>query len=211
MGKKDEKDSKEKIDTLKVDDYFKDAPTDEEPETEGWNETDQKAADLLDQAFRVWTVVETDEENEIEYRKPTKKKQIEESQKLIDEARELNFSDEWVKNRIVELQDVVDSGKQKVFDGNYKLMIASVILAFFMFVMPGLKSCSYAGDITLEQATSYRQSKITSYNTSLERATERIAQLEKGEEANPSLTKSQIKDEIPINNGFWKVYFLAMT
>ncbi len=31
MGKNDEKDSKEKIDTLKVDDYFKDAPTDEEP------------------------------------------------------------------------------------------------------------------------------------------------------------------------------------
>jgi len=130
MGKNDEKDFKEKIDTLKVDDYFKDAPTDEEPDTEGWSETDQKAEDLLDQAFRVWTVVETDEENEIEYRKPTKKKQIEESQLLIDEAKALNSDNKWVKNRIVELQEVVDSGKQKVFDGNYKLMIASVIYLF---------------------------------------------------------------------------------
>lgn len=196
MGKNDEKDSKEKIDTLKVDDYFKDAPTDEEPEKEDWNETDQKAADLLDQAFRVWTVVETDEENEIEYRKPTKKKQIEESQKLIDEAKALNSDNEWVKNRIVELQEVVDSGKQRVFDGNYKLMIASVILSFFMFILPGLKSCSKAGEITLQQAINYRQNRITSYNTSLERATERITQLEKGEEANPALTKTQIKDEL---------------
>jgi len=196
MGKNDGKDSKETIDTSKIDDYFKDAPTDQEPEKEDWNETDQKAADLLEQAFRIWTVVETDEENNIEYRKPTKKKQIEESQKLIDEARELNSSDEWVKNRIVELQDVVDSGKQKVFDGNYKLMIAGVIFAFLFFVLPGLKSCSHVKDITLQKAITTRQSRIASYNSSLEKATERITQLEKGVEANPALTKSQIKDEL---------------
>jgi len=188
--------SDSKVDTSKIDDYFSDAPTDVEPETEGWSEVDQKAHDLLEQAFQVWTVVETDEENEIEYRKPTKKKQIEESQILIDEAKALNSDNEWIKNRIVELQEVVDSGKKKVFDGSYKLMIASVILAFFMFVLPGLKSCSRVGDITLLQATNSRQSRITSYNSSLERANERIIQLEKGEEANPGLTKSQIKDEL---------------
>ena len=196
MGKNDKKDSKEKIDTLKVDDYFKDAPTDEEPETEGWNENDQKAADLLEQAFRVWTVVETDEENEIEYRKPTKKKQIEKSQKLIDEARDLNPTDEWIVNRIVELQEVVDSGKQKVFDGSYKLMIASVILSFFIFIMPGLKSCSYAGDITMQSAMNLRQSRIKNYTSYIKKFTDDKVLMEKGVEANPSLTKPQIKERI---------------
>jgi hypothetical protein len=190
MAKKDD------VDTSKIDEYFADAPTDEEPEMEGWSETDQKAEELLEQAFQVWTVVEVDEENEIEYRKPTKKKQIEDSQKLIDEAKTLNSDNEWVKNRIVELQDVVDSGKKKIWDGNYKLIIASIILAIVFFVAPGLKSCSMVGDITLLQATNSRQSRITSYTTSLERANERIIQLEKGEEANPGLTKAQIKDEL---------------
>ncbi|MDO9577973.1 MAG: hypothetical protein Q7J16_08815 [Candidatus Cloacimonadales bacterium] len=189
-------DSSEKTDTSKIDDYFKDAPTDEEPDTEGWSEIDQKAADLLEKAFQVWTIVEEDKENDIEYRKPTKKKQIEESQKLIDEARELNSTNKWVKNRIVELQEVVDSGKKKVFDGSYKLMIASVILAFFKFVLPGLKSCSKVDEITLLKATTRRQSMISSYTDNLKMADERVTQLEKGEEANPGLTKSQIKTDI---------------
>ncbi len=196
MGTEDKKESKENIDEPKVDEYFKDAPTNEEHETDGWNETDQKAADLLDQAFRVWTVVETDEENEIEYRKPTKKSQIEESQKLINEASKVNSKDGWITNRIKELQEVVDSGKQKIWDGSYKLMIASVLLAIFMFVVPGLKSCSKVSEITLEQATTRRQSMISSYTGSLKMANETLTKLEKGEEANPDRTKAQIKTDI---------------
>ncbi len=196
MGTEDKKESTENIDASKIDEYFKDAPTNEDHGSDGWSEVDQKAADLLDQAFRVWTVVETDEENDIEYRKPTKKSQIEESQKLIDKASKVNSKDGWITNRIKELQEVVDSGKQKIWDGSYKLMIASVLLAIFMFVVPGLKSCSKVSEITLEQAATRRQSLIGSYTTSQKTASDRLAQLEKGEEANPNLTKPQIKDQI---------------
>jgi len=195
MGKKDEKDSKETIDTLKVDDYFKDAPTDEEPETEGWNETDQKAADLLEQAFRVWTVVETDEENEIEYRKPTKKKQIEESQKLIDEARELNSTDDWVKNRVVELQDVVDSGKGKVWDGNRILMIAAALYAIFIFLIPGFGSFKKS-DTTLEYAQKHKDGLIAAKTSHISYLENRIKQLKLPAEQNPNYTEKDLKAEL---------------
>ena len=189
MGKNDKKDPKEK---LKVDDYFKDAPTDEEPETEGWNETDQKAADLLEQAFQVWTIVETDEENEIEYRKPTKKKQIEKSQLLIDEARELNSSDEWVKNRVVELQEVVDSGKRKVWDGNRILMIAAALYAIFFFLIPGFGSFKKS-DTTLEYAQRHKDGQIAAQTSNISYLEKRIEQLKLPAEQNPNYTEVERK------------------
>ncbi len=192
MGKNDKKDPKEK---LKVDDYFKDAPTDEEPETEGWNETDQKAADLLEQAFQVWTIVETDEENEIEYRKPTKKKQIEKSQLLIDEARELNSSDEWVKNRVVELQEVVDSGKRKVWDGNRILMIAAALYAIFFFLIPGFGSFKKS-DTTLEYAQRHKDGQIAAQTSNISYLEKRIEQLKLPAEQNPNYTEKDLKAEL---------------
>lgn len=198
MGKNDEKDSKEKIDTSKIDDYFKDAPTDEEPEKEDWNETDQKAADLLDQAFRVWTVVETDEENEIEYRKPTKKKQIEESQILIDKAKVQNSSDEWVKNRIIELQDVVDSGKRKVWNGNRILMIAAALYAIFFFLIPGFGSFEKS-DITLEYAQKHKDGLIAAKTNHIPYLENRIKQLKLPAEQNPNYTEKDLKAELKKN------------
>ncbi|MDY6915431.1 MAG: tetratricopeptide repeat protein, partial [Candidatus Cloacimonadota bacterium] len=183
-------------DTSEIDNYFENAPKDEEPDTEEWEDKDRQAAKLLEEAFETWTVVDRDKENEIEYRKPTKKKQIEKSQKLIDQAAAKEPKHNWVQNRITELRDVLDRATNKVFEGSYKLMIAAVLFSVFFWMLPGLKGCSKASEVTLQQAQAELTRRIKQYEENIPKYEEEIAQLKKGEEANPQYTKEQIKERL---------------
>lgn len=183
-------------DTSEIDSYFEDAPKDEEPETEDWNKNDRQAAELLEDAFETWTVVDRDEENQVEYRKPTKKKQIEKSQELIDKAAAKDPKHSWVKNRITELQEVLNSATQKVFDGSYKLMIAAVLFSIFFWIGPGLKGCSKASEVSLQEAQTKLTNRVKMYENRISTYSKEITQLEKGEEANPEYTKKEIKERL---------------
>jgi len=186
----------EEPDTSEIDSYFEDAPQDEEPETEDWDENDRQAAEFLEEAFQSWTVVDTDEENEIEHRKPTKKKQIEKSQELIDKAAAKDPNHSWVKNRITELQGVLESATNKVFDGSYKLMIAALLFSICFWIVPGLKGCSKASEVTLQTAQTRLTNRIKIYENNITTYQNEITQLEKGEEANPEYTKKEIKERL---------------
>ncbi|MCK4313119.1 MAG: hypothetical protein KAW88_10335 [Candidatus Cloacimonetes bacterium] len=159
------------------------------------DEATKKATECLEEAFQCWTVVDVDEEKDIEYRKPTKKKQIEESQTLIDKAKVQNSSDEWVKDRIVELQEVVDSGKRKVWDGNRILMIAAALYAIFFFLIPGFGSFQKS-ETTLEYAQKHKDGLIAAKTSNISYLENRIKQLKLPAEQNPNYTEKDLKAEL---------------
>ena len=99
------------------------------------DENEQKAVDYLQEAFALWTDI-TQEGDDNEYRTPTSKKQLTQSEELINKAKALNPQNQETLDWIAELEDVLESAKKRKFDGSYKLIGASVILLLFMYYGP---------------------------------------------------------------------------
>lgn len=132
------------------------------------NNPNQEASNFLDQAFLLWKLDEVDEENQVEYRQPTTKQQVDEGQELINKARACNPDDKEVIDRMNEYQAVLDNAKEKHFGGN-KLFLYGVIIAVLLW--GGFYLYTGFGDVgknyTVEQASQILNGEKNSANQQL--------------------------------------------
>ena len=95
----------------------------------------EEAWRLMDEAFKIWPVVEKTEDDE--FRKPTKMKQIKRSAALLDRVIGMYPTDADVIERLNALTDVINSGEERHFDGSKKLIWLGVIVGILMYWMMG--------------------------------------------------------------------------
>ena len=100
-------------------------------------EEEEKALELLDEAFKCWTVVEETEDDEL--RTPTKMKQIKQSVQYLDEAIALQPTEESILTRLNQLTGVINQAEERSFDGSKKLITLGIIVAILMYWMMGLE------------------------------------------------------------------------
>lgn len=92
--------------------------------------------ELLDQAFKCWSVVSAPGEEEL--RKPTSIKQIRQSTALIDQAIELCPLDEQLIAFLNEEVEVINSAETRQFYGSKTIITAALLIAaFFNYTMVG--------------------------------------------------------------------------
>lgn len=118
-----------------AEDFFANYDANEPQDGEPLSENEQKAVDYLQQAFELWTDI-TEEEDDNEYRTPTSKKQVTNSEGLINQAKELNPQNKETLDWIIELEGVLVSAKKRKFDGSFKLLGASALILVFMYFGP---------------------------------------------------------------------------
>jgi len=99
------------------------------------DDNEQKAVDYLQEAFQLWTDI-TEEGDDNEYRTPTSKKQLADSEELINKAKELNPQNKETLDWIAELEGVLEYAKKRQFNGSFKLIGASVLILLFMYFGP---------------------------------------------------------------------------
>lgn len=99
------------------------------------NRTEQ-AYELLNRAFLEWTVVGG--EDGIEYRKPTKMKQIKSSIFYLEQVINMNPEDEDVIKSLNEYTDVINSAEMRSFYGSKAIIVIGILVAaFFAFTDSG--------------------------------------------------------------------------
>jgi|GEM_PF-6160161 len=153
----------------------------------------ERAKELLEKAFKTWKRDKTVKDQE--YRKPTSKKQVDMSQDLINEARNLNPDDEWTLNRIDELQGVVDFNNKKVFTGTKFLLLLGYIIGIVFCFIPAYFFLS-ASDYTVEKALAIRQDKIEDIQKRSAETNEKILKIKAGSGKYEALTEEKKQEKI---------------
>jgi hypothetical protein len=116
-----------------------------------------QANQYLEEAFQTWTIDPNVEDQE--YRKITSKKQIVQSQELINKAKALHPDDEWTVNRIKELQSVVDASGKEVFNGLKLIQMLGFVLGIVFCLIPAMAGW-LTPDIPLEEVPELKQEWI---------------------------------------------------
>lgn len=98
----------------------------------------EKCEELINDAWNCWTNIEVDEENEVEYRKPKKMKEIFRSKALLKQIVEIAPTDPEVVDGLNEYKEVVRTNEKRSFDGSWKLVFLGLAFAVVMaLIMKG--------------------------------------------------------------------------
>lgn len=87
-----------------------------------------QADDLLQQAFETWQEIEEHSTEDSTYRMPMTRQELDESELLIEQARQLNPTDTETLKRIAELQNVVDTSRARSFAASRRVIVSALVL-----------------------------------------------------------------------------------
>jgi hypothetical protein len=108
----------------------------EESEDDEISNDDQSAWEKLEKIYGLWSEISTDGEQE--FRKPSNKKEIKKSRKLLKEIESLNVTNKDVLNRMAELKGVIDSTAAAIPNYTFRILITwffslGIIYGFFYY------------------------------------------------------------------------------
>ncbi len=95
----------------------------------------ERGNELLEEIFNCWEISSYDEKTEKTFRKPMSKEQMDKSQNLLNQIKQLNCEDEEIQERTKELQDVVDYQNKRVFVGNS--ITNSIVIGYGILTLVG--------------------------------------------------------------------------
>lgn len=107
--------------------YFQEARQRKELPTDSSETENSTCWEALQNAYMCWSNIEIDEEND-EYRKPKKMKEIIKSGKFLDQVVDLAPTDIEVIKTLNEYKEVVRTNEERSFNGSWKLIILGLIL-----------------------------------------------------------------------------------
>jgi hypothetical protein len=153
----------------------------------------EKATNLLNKIFNSWVKVRYDEETDTQYRKPLTKEQIDNSQKLLNEVKNIGCDDAWVNSRTIELQSVVNHQRKREFKG-LKYIPILIILYSLNYIFVSLYM--FNPDRALQTGKTNIERKILFYNQLITFKNNKIADINNEDEKYAELSDTEKEIEI---------------
>ncbi len=100
------------------------------------NQKDEQIKQILQDVFLNWDIIEENEDTGEVIRSPKTRKQVEESEKLLNKAKSLNPDDEKLRARLTVLLNAVNFQKKRLYVGKNWVRFGLIAYALILYIIP---------------------------------------------------------------------------
>ncbi len=156
------------------------------------NQKDEQIKQLMQDVFLSWDVIEENADTGEVIRSPKSRKQVEESEKLLNKARSLDPDDEDLKARLTVLLNAVNFQKKRLYVGKNWVRYGLIAYALLLYIIPFFVN----PDVSMKSPKDWYKKEIASVYRKVHFYEQEINNVKKGSRKYSKFSEQEKQDKI---------------